>query len=200
MAITQLIIEAIYTSGVNLYAIITNRLNGQIWNNSTLAFEVFNSANWASYAVALTEQSPTGKYIATRPAGTAGYVTSESIYVRAGASPATSDAPPISLLKGAGENSVAISGDASVAPTNLQAALSTEEQGTVLAGTITNTSFPTSLIASANNTYLGRSILFVTGAQAGNQAVIQAYTSSGAILVISPLPGAPAVGDAFIIV
>jgi hypothetical protein len=199
MSITQLIIEAIYTTGSKIYVVMRNKINGQVWNNSTLAFEVFNSADWASYAIPLTEQAPTGYFWANRPAGIAGTLVSDSFYLQAGTSPATTDTA-INLKNGSGENIAAVSGDPSVAPTNLQSALSTEVQGSVIAGTITNSYFPTSLTASANNTYIGRSILFTSGAQSGNQSLIQGFTASGAILTVSPLPGSPAVGDTFIIV
>ena len=93
MSVVQTVIESIFTSGQTLYAVIRNRLNGQVWNNNSLAFEVFNSAHWAQYAIALTEQTGSGYYSATRPAGLAGFLTSDSIYQQGGGSPTIGDTP-----------------------------------------------------------------------------------------------------------
>ena len=86
------IIEAIYTSGSTLYAILRDRMTGKVWNTSgTPAFEVYNAAHWASYAIAMTEQASSGYYTSTRPAGVAGFLTSEQVFNQAGGGPATSD-------------------------------------------------------------------------------------------------------------
>lgn len=74
-------------SGKNLYALILNA-SGQIWNGST--FEAINAANWATYAIVLTEQSTSGIYVANFPAVAAG-AYGVSMRLRSGASPATGD-------------------------------------------------------------------------------------------------------------
>lgn len=82
-------LQAQYTSGKTVYAVILSAV-GQAWNGTT--FEAPLAADWATYAVAATEQSTTGLYEATMPAGvsTAG-LYSVLFYQRAGASPATTD-------------------------------------------------------------------------------------------------------------
>jgi len=56
-----------FPSLANLYAVILNSA-GQAWNTSTGLFETFNSSNWTSYAVSLTEQISAGVYIGNFPA------------------------------------------------------------------------------------------------------------------------------------
>ncbi len=74
-------------TGVTLYALILNGA-GNIWNGS--AFESPLAANWATYKVALTEQSTTGIYKGTFPVVAAG-AHSLSIRLQSGGSPATTD-------------------------------------------------------------------------------------------------------------
>lgn len=200
MSVTLPGIQAIFTTGSTLYAILRNALNGQVWNNSAPAFEVYNSAHWSQYAIALTEQTSSGYYFAVRPSGLSGFLTSETIYQQAGGSPAISDAPPNSLNYSGGVNVSAISGDAAYAPTNLQAVLASQTQGQVAAGTITNQSFPTNLTNANANAYSGRVIYFVSGACAGMAALIATYTpGTGTITTSGGLAATPSANDQFII-
>lgn len=82
-------LQAQYTSGVNLYAVVLNSA-GQAWNGS--AFESLNSSHWTEYAVTLSEQSSSGVYIGSFPVAvnTAG-VFNLLLRQRAGSSPATAD-------------------------------------------------------------------------------------------------------------
>lgn len=82
------IFEASGQSGSTLYGIIRNSA-GQVWNGA--AFEAFNSSNWSTYVVSMSEQSPTGYYNATFPAAIAGGKYSIVVHRRDGGSPATSD-------------------------------------------------------------------------------------------------------------
>jgi len=199
VSIVQTIIETLFTSGSTLYAILRDRLTGHVWNGT--AFEAFNSAHWSSYAIPLTEQSPTGYYTASRPSGVSGFIVSESIYQQAGGSPATSDSPATNLGYSAGQNIAAIAGDAALAPSNLQAALSTEAQGTISAGTITASSFPTSLLNTNTNNFQGRILLMVSGAAAQSAALIAQYNPTGGVLTLSgALAAVPSPGDSFVIV
>lgn len=199
MSNTLPIIERNYTSGVTVYAIRRNKLNGQVWNGG--AFEAYNAAHWTSYAITLAEQASSGYYFVAAPAGTAGFLVSDSFYQQAGGSPATSDAPPFALADSGGVNVAAIAGDASAAPTNLEAALKTETQGAVAAGTITAGSFPTNLTNANAGAYQGLTIRFITGAAAGMAGLIANYTvASGVITLSGSLAVAPSAADLFIIV
>jgi len=78
--------------GANVYAVIFD-YRDFVWNNSTVAFESFTVANFANYAVTLTETpAGSGYYVGNFPvgiqvAGTYGAV----IFRRAGSTPVTSD-------------------------------------------------------------------------------------------------------------
>jgi hypothetical protein len=77
-----------YPAGATLYAHVV-RADGQVWNGS--AFEAPAVANWATYAVTVTEQSTTGYYYGTMPVVAAG-LYDVFFFLRAGGSPATTDA------------------------------------------------------------------------------------------------------------
>jgi hypothetical protein len=68
--------------------------SAQVWNTSTAAFETYTLANYASYAVSLTEQGATGFYVGNFPGAiaTAGRY-SVDVRLRAGATPAATDSP-----------------------------------------------------------------------------------------------------------
>lgn len=199
MTITLPLITSIYTSGVTLYAVLIDADSGKFWNGS--AFENYNAAHWSTYAVALTEFTSSGIYSATRPAGVAGFLTIEAVYLQAGGTPATGDAPPTILGHSHGDNVAAISGDALSAPTNLQAALGSEEQGTIASGTITTTSFPTSLTDSTAGVYSGRVLVMTSGAAIRQVSLIANYSpTSGTLNLAGGLAIAPSIGDAFIII
>lgn len=75
------------TGGV-VYGHLRN-LAGAVWNGS--AFVAWNVANWATYALALTEQTGSGFFTANMPAGLAAGIYSVNYYRQAGASPAQGD-------------------------------------------------------------------------------------------------------------
>jgi len=193
------VIECVNTTGLNIYVVLVNRLTGQFWNTATPGFEVFNASHWANYSVLLTEASGSGYYFSSRPAGVAGSLVTDVFYIRAGASPATTDAPPFNMLHGEGENVASINADPAAAPQNLQTLLSTAIQGAVAAGTITNSSFPTNVTGLANNLIVGRTLFFKTGTLAGAAVAILSYNGGTGVVVVSPLVGAPSVSDQFII-
>jgi hypothetical protein len=145
------------------------------------------------------EDTGSGYYWAARPAGVAGSLVTDVFYVRAGASPATTDAPPFNMLHGEGENVASINADPAAAPQNLQTLLSTAIQGAVAAGTITNSSFPTNVTGLANNLIVGRTLFFVTGTLRTAAAAILSYNGGTGVIGVSPLVGAPSVADTFII-
>lgn len=82
-------LQAQNTSGATVYAVILSAV-GQAWNGTS--FENPLAANWATYKVAATEQSTTGLYEATMPAGisTAG-LYSVLFYIQIGGAPAATD-------------------------------------------------------------------------------------------------------------
>lgn len=195
---TNPIIECVAQTGLNLYAVEKNRITGQTGNNTGLAWEVFNAANWLQYAVVLAEDAGTGYYHAVRPTWLAGSLVTDVIYQRAGLNPAVGDVA-LTMLHNLGENVAAINADPATAAQNLQAALSTEIQGAVLAGTLTNSAFPTNLGALANNLVVGRTLAFTSGTLLHAACSVLAYNGSTGVVTVSPLVGAPAVNDTFVI-
>lgn len=200
MSVTLAILEAVYSVGATLYKVLFNRTTGQAWNNNTLVWETYNSAHWPQYAIALTEKAGSGYYTASSPAGIAGALVTDVLYLQAGGSPAISDAPPQALNHSIGDNVAAISGDAAAAPTNLQSALKTETQGEA-AGTPSTSVIPTDLTNATSGAYAGLTVRFITGAAAGMAGLIADYTVTDGVLTLSGgLAVAPAAGDLFIIV
>ena len=192
-------IESAFLSGATLYAIIHNP-NGQVWNNNTLAFENFNGANWANYAVAMAEQAGSGYYRAAYPAQITGVLTTEVVYQQKGGAPALSDAPAIAApFQSQGGNVAAVLGSQPAA-SNLSAALANEVAGHAVTGTLSTTQATTSLTQALVNAYAGRSILWTSGALAGLVAGITAYAPAGGLLTFTTLPAAPSNGDTFLII
>jgi len=82
------IIEIGTQTGLTLYAVIRNS-SGQVWNGS--AFEAYNSSNWSTYDVAMTEQSQSGYYTGTFPAAITTGKYSFMVHLQQGGSPALGD-------------------------------------------------------------------------------------------------------------
>jgi hypothetical protein len=79
-----------YPTGKTLYTVVFNA-TGQAWNTATPGFENVTSANWAHYAIALSEQATaTGLYEGSFPAVAAGSYGVVA-YRQAGGSPAVGD-------------------------------------------------------------------------------------------------------------
>lgn len=83
-------IEYVYTTGSTIYAVIRNPANGQVWNGS--AFEAWNSANIATYDVALSGGTDSSMYYSVDfPVGITAGTYTVAVHLQAGGSPAVSD-------------------------------------------------------------------------------------------------------------
>lgn len=83
------ILEIATSSGNTLYAHIRNS-SGSIWDGSS--FVSYNSLNWANYDIAMTEETSSGYYKVTIPAGiNTAQVLTAIIYFQNGGSPALGD-------------------------------------------------------------------------------------------------------------
>jgi hypothetical protein len=87
--------------GGNYYAVIQSTIGNQFLNNDIAGntLETYNASHWSKYAIALSDVNSLGEYTGTFP------VIAEAryrilIFQRAGGSPSTSDAPPVSLQMG----------------------------------------------------------------------------------------------------
>lgn len=192
-------IETVNQSGLSLYVVIHNP-DGRVWNTTLNSgagdWQVYNSGNWAQYAIALVEQSGSGYYKATYPAGIGAVLTTEVIY--ANASPTLGDAPQ-GVAQSQGSNIAAVDGDAD-AQTSLQRSLASMVRGKVIAGTLTAKAFSTDVVNANSNAFAGRALYFATGTLAGQGSTITGYnTSTGVITLSGPFTGAPAVNDTFVI-
>lgn len=82
-------IHAQHVTGATLYAVLLDA-SGQPWNGS--AFDATPTAGeWASYDIAMTEDSAMGYYVGTFPAGQAAGLYSYRVHKQIGGSPATTD-------------------------------------------------------------------------------------------------------------
>ena len=192
-------IETVYQSGVTLYAVIHSS-EGKVWNTNSLAFENFNSAHWGQYAISLTEQTGSGYYSATYPAEITDTLTTETIYVQGGGSPAIGDAPPIGIAQSQGTNVAAI-GNEVTAAANLAASAGSMITGALVSGTLSTTEFTTDLPDVTDDVYIGRIVIFTSGdliRQVGNIIAYDGATSK--ITVAAPFTDVPSVADKFVVV
>ena len=80
-----------YETGKTVYVVVLDG-SGRAWNTSTSAFETIDTANWANYAVALTEQQTSGVYVGDFPSGIATSGRYRAIaYEQLGGAPASGD-------------------------------------------------------------------------------------------------------------
>lgn len=197
---TRLKILVAFQSGATLYVILLNSVTGQVWNAVDEAWEDYNSANWAEYAVALTELTGSGLYTAAFPTGIADDVlTVAGFYQQAGGSPTLGDTPAAGLNATQGVNVVAVAGDADVALT-LQQNLKAGLRGAA-AGTPTVSVIPTDLSLAQSNALQGRSVVFTSGVAFACAGRIVSYNPTNGVLTLAaPLPIAPEADDTFIVV
>ena len=200
---SSLIREVIYQIGATIYAMIRRRSDGFVWNTALNAgaggFEAWNSGNWAQYAIPLTEQSPSGYYSGTYPAGIGAELTSEAFYAQAGGLPDAVDAPPFNLLSSQGQNVAAIAGSAQAAE-NLGASAGSQQIGALI-GTPTASDLPTDLVSTTDDQYLGRILIMTSGTAVNQVQYIVAFSGTSKVITLAaPLVSIPAATDTFVIV
>lgn len=193
-------LQAIYQTGQSLYAILINPVDGTVWNEMNTAWEAYNSGHWSQYAISLTEYSGSGYYRAAYPITVPVVLSTDLIYVQSGGSPTLGDVPASNLGQSQGVNVAAI-GQSVNGANNLSTTTNLMLAGSVIAGTLTPSSFPTNLTSSVNAAYQGRTCFFATGELINQVGNIIAYDgTSFTITVGGPYTAAPSIGDIFIIV
>ena len=194
-------IETVFSSGVTLYAVI-HHTDGTVWNNVNLAYEAYNDANWASYAIALTEQGTSGYYRGTFPAGAVGdFLTTEVVYQQAGGSPALGDAPATGVGQSQGVDVAAIKNSVLAAQNLRLSALSMKQCSIVATGTTTAMKLFTDLTDAGINIYQGRLVVVSSGALIRSMANIASYNQTEKSLTLAgALPGIPALGVTLLII
>ena len=96
-------------------------------------------------------------------------------------------------------NVAQISGDTTSAD-NLEASTETIVLGTAVTGTLTTTTFTTNLTEATDDHYIGRVVLFRTGALAGQGGAITDYDGTSKLITVAAMTEAPANNDTFVIV
>ena len=76
-------------SGLTVYGFIRDEATGLIFNGTSMV--TWNASNWATYAVALIEQTGSGYYSASFPSGLPPSTYSVVLYQQAGGSPVSTD-------------------------------------------------------------------------------------------------------------
>lgn len=193
-------IQALYTSGVNLYAILINNDDGTVYNTVTPGWEAYNSGHWAQYAVAVTEYPSSGYYRGTYPIASPTVLSTEIIFVRSGGSPSLADVPAINFYSSQGQNVAAV-GNSWKSGQNMGLALGTQQIGAISGTPPSAISLTTNLTSVHIDAYAGRSIIMTSGALIQQAALITAYDGAG-LLTINGFPssGTPANTDTFIII
>ncbi len=92
-----------------------------------------------------------------------------------------------------------INGDATAAA-NLAISAATMISGTAQAGTLSSTQMSTNLSSSTNNAYVGRTVIFTSGALQYQAAAVEAYNGATKVITFSQRTGAPQAGDGFVLV
>lgn len=191
-------IETTGSSGLTIYAII-HHPDGRVWNNLSFAWETYNGGLWADYAIALVEQGSSGYYKAVYPASISGVLTTEALYSQSDVAPSTNDAPSIGIGQSQGAAIAAVE-DSVLAADNLKANLDTMIQGSAVAGVLAVSQMTTDLPDTTNDVYVGRLIVWTSGALIRRAAHIVAYHGATGKLTFSAVFVAPSIGDTFIIV
>lgn len=197
-------IETLFTTGNTMYAVIRGLVLGvlKVWNptlNAGLgAWDTYVGANWAQYAIAMAEQTGSGYYFASYPTAISGVLTTETIYIQGGGSPALGDSPAVAY-RSQGDN-VAAAGGSVQAALNFAAAVGSEQTGALI-GTPTASILQTDLSSSVDDAYIGRILIMTSGGATSQVAYIIAYDGTTKTLTLaSPLVTIPAATDEFVVV
>lgn len=194
-------IQAIYSVGQTLYAILISPVDGKVWNQTGQAWETYSSGHWSQYAVLLTEYSGSGYYRAAYPISEPSVLSTELIYVQNGGSPALGDTPATVLGQSQGVN-VAAAGNSWDAGHNFADSVGSQQSGSISGTPTSSTLLTTDLLSIETDTYAGRAIIMISGDLIQQAAFITAYDGTTKDLTINGFPSGdtPADGDAFIII
>jgi len=170
-----------YLSGSTLYAIFFRRSDGKVWNTSgTPAFETWNAANIANYAVALTQltgSSTLGLFQVSAPAGVGFTAVSDVIIIKqAGGSPAVTDSVVNHGQTGPLSDAVNV---ASIAADAITAAALAADAGTEIGTAVWATT--TRILTAGTNIALAKG----TGLTGLNDIAATEIVSAGAITTSS---------------
>ncbi len=193
-------IQALYSTGQALYAVLVSNDDGTVWNDDTQEWEAYNSGHWAQYAVPLTEYASSGYYRATYPIATPTFLSSDMVFLRGGSDPALGDSPVTAIMQSQGANIAAI-GQLVGGANGLALTTNGMVIGAVAAGAATSSAFYTDLTSTVNSAYQGRVCLFVNGDLINQVGNVIGYDGATKLLTVGgPYTSAPSEGDSFIII
>lgn len=200
-------LEVFSATGNTLYVMLRN-VSGQVWNVGAAAWQAFNVVNWSQYVIPLSEDTASGWYTATVPAGIS---TSTSlrilVYSAVTGTPAAGDDNIGSSTVtwtgstwATGVDVTSINGSTTAA-IRLALSAATIVSGSAITGTLTVAQMTTNLAATVDRLYYGRVVYFTSGALAGQVAAISGYNgTTKTITFFQVITSAPVNGDTFIIV
>lgn len=193
-------IQAIYSSGQNLYAVLVNP-DGTVWNQNLSVWETYNSAHWPQYAVVLTEYTGSGFYRAAYPIAEPDALSTDIIYTRVGGTPALGDTPASNLYQSQGANVGAV-GNYWQSAQNMAFALGTQQLGAIVGTPVDSKTLATDLTNTELDAYAGRVIIMTSGTLIQQASPITAYDGTTFTLTITGFPSGstPANTDTFVIV
>jgi hypothetical protein len=191
-------IETVSPSGLTIYATI-HHPDGRIWNTLSEEFEAYFADHWPLYAIALAEQGITGYYRGAYPEAIEGVLTTETLYMQSGPTPAPNDPTSVGIAQSQGAALAAIRNNFT-AVDNLLDNLTVMKRGEAIAGTLTTTQMTTNIDDTEDDVYEGRVLIWTSGALFRRAAYIQTYDGDTHTFTFSPVSQAPAAGDKFIVI
>lgn len=194
-------IQALYSTGQTLYAVLVSPVNGYVWNQTDQEWQAYSSGDWAQYAVPLAEYAGSGYYRAAYPIAAPDQLSTDLIFLRGGGSPALGDSPVAPVSQSQGVN-VGAAGNSWQAGQNMALALGTQQIGAVFGTPVSPLLIVTTLTSTVTDTYAGRAIIMTSGALIQQASPITAYDGSTFMLTIVGFPSGltPANNDTFIII
>ena len=191
-------LETSFNTGATLYDI-EHHPDGRWWNFSSAAWEAFNAAHWAQYAIPLTEVGASGYYRAAYPITAPGVLTTGVIYEQEGVSPVIGDGP-VGIAQSQGVDVYAVA-TSTQAAANLQLSALSMVPGTIIASGISTAQRLYTSLTAATDVYGGRILVMCSGACTSAVTNIASFNpATGLLTIAGSLPSAPAVNDVFIIV
>ncbi|MCX5794969.1 MAG: hypothetical protein NTY77_05705 [Elusimicrobia bacterium] len=195
-----MLIEAGIPPGSTAYVVIHNLDTGQVWNVETMAWEDFDNSHWEKYAVMLQQQGSSRYYSAEHPCADLSVMMSEMIFTQVGVAPAISDPSPQAVMSRAQGGPIGSIRGSVLAAENLRTNLLTMARGAAAAGTLSTTQMTTDLADTSDGVYVGRLIIWTSGALLRRVAYISGYAGETKKLTFGAMPAAPSEGDTFLVI
>lgn len=191
-------IQALYSTGQTLYAVLVSPVDGAVWNQVDEEWQEYSAGAWAQYAVPLTEYAGSGYYRAAYPIADPSFLSTDLVFLQGGGSPALGDSPIAPVSQSQGANVASVAGEVASAR-SLGASLSSQRVGAVV-GTPTALTLVSDLSDATDDAFIGRILIMTSGDAAAQVQYISAYDgATKAVTLAGPLVTVPSDGDEFVI-